>query len=104
MEKSPAVVWDGSFDEKLYQLITIFASADLPERSELPGPYARSLFFDKHTVETLCNAAIRAEDAVACSDAAGEDTFHPTAILTETENEQIFSTVRFGCVRDGQLG
>jgi len=35
MEKSPAVVWDGSFDEKLFQLITIFASADLEERSEL---------------------------------------------------------------------
>jgi hypothetical protein len=35
MEKSPAVVWDGSYDDKLYELVTIFASADLEERSEL---------------------------------------------------------------------
>jgi hypothetical protein len=35
MGKSPAVVWNGSFDNKLNQLITIFASAELEERTEL---------------------------------------------------------------------
>jgi hypothetical protein len=41
MEKSPAVVWEGSFNEQLYQLITVFASANLPDQGErvsLDGP------------------------------------------------------------------
>jgi hypothetical protein len=59
-----------------------------------PGPYARSLFFDEHTVETLCNAAIKAEDAVICMDAAGNKSYRPTSTLTEAEKQRMFSTVR----------
>jgi hypothetical protein len=57
------------------------------------GPYARSLFFDKHTVETLCNAAVEAEDAVTYADAAGKTTSRTASFLTEAEQE-MFSTVR----------
>lgn len=92
MEEYPGVIWGGSFDEDLHQLITVFASADLPNEAGLPGPYARSLFFDEHTVENLCNAVSKAEDAVICVDAAGEKSFRPASILTGAEREQIFST------------
>jgi len=113
MEKSPGVMWAGSFDEQLFQLIQVFTSAGLFEEARLvslpglpfdltktepscykPGPL-RSPCFDKHTVETLCNATINVEDAVICEDAAGNESFHPTSILTEVEKEQIFSSVRF---------
>jgi hypothetical protein len=33
--KVARVVWAGTFDEELYQLITIFASVDLDERTQL---------------------------------------------------------------------
>jgi hypothetical protein len=46
-------------------------------------------------VETLCKAVINAEDAVRCTDAAGNESWHPTSILTDAEKDQIFSTVRF---------
>ena len=113
MEEYPGVIWGGSFDEDLHQLITVFASADLPNEAGLvslhelpfdwlkieasrhqPGPYARSLFFDEHTVENLCNAVSKAEDAVICVDAAGQKSFRPASILTGAEREQIFSTVK----------
>jgi hypothetical protein len=35
MGKVAEVVWAGTFDEELHQLITIFASVDLEERAEL---------------------------------------------------------------------
>jgi hypothetical protein len=35
MGKIARVVWAGTFDEELYQLIAIFASVDLEERTQL---------------------------------------------------------------------
>ena len=114
MERYPGVMWAGNFDEELHQLITIFATANIEDRVELvslydpatrsilsvlchePGPYARSLFFDKHTVERLCNAVIKAEDAVICKDAAGQQSFRTTSILTGSEKTKMFGTV---CLR-----
>jgi hypothetical protein len=114
MERYPGVMWAGNFDEKLHQLITIFATANIEDRVELvslydpatrsnlsvpchePGPYARSLFFDKHTVERLCNAVIKAEDAVICKDAGGQQSFRTTSILTGSEKTKMFGTV---CLR-----
>jgi hypothetical protein len=90
MERFAGVIWAGSFDERLFKLITVFAAADLPVAERV-----RSLFFDMHTVETLCNATVRAEDAVVCTDAVGNESHHPTSILTEAEKQQMFSTVRF---------
>jgi len=59
-----------------------------------PIQAVRSMLFDERTVETLCNAAINAEDAVACNDAAGNESRYPTSILTEAEKERIFGMVR----------
>ena len=107
-------MWAGNFDQELHQLITIFATANIEDRVELvsshdpatrsklsflfhePGPYARSLFFDKHTVERLCNAVIKAEDAVVCKDASGERSFRTTSILTVLEKTRMFDPV---CLR-----
>jgi hypothetical protein len=49
--------------------------------------------FDENTVETLCTAVIKAEDAVICTDASGQQSTRPITILTEAEREQMFSTV-----------
>jgi len=88
----PDVVWAGSFDEKLFRLITAFAMNPSINQTGLSGPIqaVRTKLFDERTVETLCNAAINAEDAVACNDAAGNESRHPTSILTEAEKERIF--------------
>jgi hypothetical protein len=37
MEMFPEVIWAGSFDEELFELITVFASANLPEQMNLPA-------------------------------------------------------------------
>jgi hypothetical protein len=50
--------------------------------------------FDENTIETLCTAVIKAEDAVVYVDTAGERLTKPVTILTDTEREQMFSTVR----------
>ena len=60
-----------------------------------PGEYARSLFFNERTMETLCMAVIKAEDAVITTDASGKASPNPTSILTEEEKEEMFGTVSF---------
>src|ERR1700722_841734 len=116
MKQSPGVIWDGNHDNELHEKITIFASiVDLSDKVELvslyilayknfqsvfsteiryiyiykPGPYIRSLFFDKNTVDQLCDAVIKAEDAVVCVNDEEEIIYHPISILRETKMFQL---------------
>jgi len=41
-------------------------------------------------VETLCDAVVKAEDAVVFPDVGGNATFHVTSILGEAERSQLF--------------
>jgi hypothetical protein len=91
MEMHPGVWWAGSFDEKLFRLITTFAMI-VPNQTRAQGSLVRSAFFDRHTVETLCNALTTAEDCVTSVDANGFESYHPTSSLTEAEKERMFAT------------
>jgi hypothetical protein len=48
MGKVARVVWAGTFDEELYQLITIFASVDLEERTQLVSLDRRRCLLTAH--------------------------------------------------------
>ena len=45
-------------------------------------------------METLCDAVVKAEDAVVFTDTGGNATFHVTSILGEAERSQLFRQVR----------
>ena len=46
------------------------------------------------TVETLCDAIVKAEDAVMHTDASGNATFQVASTLNEDERKHTFSKVR----------
>ena len=46
------------------------------------------------TVETLCDAIVKAEDAVMHTDASGNATFQVASTLNEEERKHTFSKVR----------
>ena len=45
-------------------------------------------------METLCDAIVKAEDAVMHTDIRGEETFQVASVLNEVERKLIFSKVR----------
>jgi hypothetical protein len=58
-------------------------------------------------VETLCDAIIKAEDAVRCRDIMGGTSYRPTSMLTEAEKAYMIDTVTLFnvcvCVRVGLI-
>jgi UDP-N-acetylmuramate-alanine ligase len=90
MKKVARVMWAGALDKELHQLIKVFSVANSFHK---PGPYARSFFFDENTVETLCDAVVKAEDTVVFMGAGENVTFHIASILGEAEISQLFCQV-----------